>query len=85
MPSSRHVQMQGVQRATKLHFPFYRSSTQAAQEDQIGLDNAGELCTIEIPALYALAASEHDLLRQLIHEYQVPQYLRYVRQIGFHA
>lgn len=60
----------------RLLFSFYKSDRVAAREEQISLDNDGELCTIDMPDIYKIDLSEHDLLRQLIKQHQIPQYLR---------
>ena len=77
--------LQGIQKATQLHFSFYMSSTQAAREDQIGLDSAGQLVTIDLADVHRMQQSEHELLRQLVQQFHVPKYLRSVPPLKSHA
>ena len=62
--------MQALQAGSRLHYEFY--------EEQDGGETAGGVRVIDLKRVDKYAESEHEILFQLVKQFNVPEKLRYV-------
>ena len=64
--------VQALQAGSRLHYEFY--------EEQDGSETAGGVRVIDLKGVDKYAESEHEILFQLVKQFNVPEKLRYAPQ-----
>jgi hypothetical protein len=68
--------MQGHEKGSTLHFEFYIDSATDGSKPSDARPNDGGSQVIHIPEVNKLMESEHEILRQLVERFNVPETLR---------